>query len=92
MICKEIIRCSGQTGQAYQRGPKGAIMTNLSVFDSLGPSGPFFDHFRRKFIFCSEAPLPNPTLSTCGKKNCFCLKWSKRVQMGPKGSQMVKNT
>ena len=22
----------------------------------------------------------------------FCLKWSKRVQMGPKGSLMVKNT
>ena len=21
-----------------------------------------------------------------------CLKWSKRVQMGPKGSQMIKNT
>ena len=22
----------------------------------------------------------------------FCLKWSKGVQMGPKGPQMVKNT
>ena len=22
----------------------------------------------------------------------FCLKWSKRVQMGPKGSQMIKKT
>ena len=27
-----------------------------------------------------------------GQKNHFCLKWSKRVQMGPKGSIMVKNT
>ena len=81
MICKEIIRCSGQTGQAYQRGPKGAIMTNLSVFDSLGPSGPFFDHFRRKFIFCSEAPLPNPTLSIWGKKSFL----SEMVQKGPDG-------
>ena len=25
-------------------------------------------------------------------KITFCLKWSKRVQMGPKGSQIVKNT
>ena len=72
-MCKEIIKCSGQTWQAYQRGPKGAKMINLSVFDNLGPSGVWtlFDHFRRKFIFCSEAPLPNPTLSIWGKKLIF---------------------
>ena len=39
MMCKEIIKCSGQTWKAYQRGPKGAKMINLSVFDNLGPSG-----------------------------------------------------
>ena len=84
-MCKEIIKCSGQTWQAYQRGPKGAKMINLSVFDNLGPSGPFLIILNKKLIFCFGAPLPNHTLAFWGKKNHFCLKWSKRVQMSPKG-------
>ena len=41
-------------------------------------------YFTIKLIFCSKAPLQNPTLPIWGKQS-FCLKWSKRVQMGPKG-------
>ena len=89
---------NGQTWQAcqrskvVQRGPKGTKMVNIFLFDHLGPrlgpSGPFWAISNKNEFFA-----PNG----CGggaseQKINFCLKWSKRVQMGPKGSQMVKNT
>ena len=70
----------GQTWQAcqrskvVQRGPKGTKMVNLSLFEHLGlfwAHVDLLDHFKQELIFCSEAPLPTPTLSIWGKKIIF---------------------
>ena len=63
-------------------------MVNISLFDHLGPrlgpSASFWtisdknDCFARNGRVASEQNINS------------CLKWSKRVQMGPKGSQMFK--
>ena len=58
----------------------------------LGPSGPFWTILDKNDFFA-------PNGQSSGWQRCFgakninsCLKRSKRVQMGPKGSLMVKNT
>merc|ERR1712112_272309 len=95
-----ILDQNGQTWQACQRskvvqkGPKGSKMVNLSVFDHLGPFwAPLdpFGPFQTKIDFLLRSTSAKPNFVHLGQKNHFCLKWSKRVQMGPKGSQMVKN-
>ena len=59
-------------------------MAGLSTFQS-GPKG------SKRVQNCQ--PKCFWTFGThLGQKIHFCLKWPKRVQMGPKGSQMVKNT
>ena len=92
---------NGQTWQACQRskvvqkGPKGTKMVNLSVFDHLGPFwAPLdpFGPFQTKIDFLLRSTSAKPYFVHLGPKINFCLKWSKRVQIGPKGSQMVKNT
>ena len=70
MMCKEIIKCSGQTRQAYQRGPKGAKMTNLSVFDNFGPSGPFLIISDENLSFAPKH-LCQTLLCPFGAKNSF---------------------
>ena len=79
----------------FQRGPKGSKRVQNGQpkcfwpFGTLlGPSGPFWAISNKNEFFA-----PNG----CGggaseQKINFCLKWPKMVQMGPKGSQMVKNT
>ena len=42
--------------------------------------------------FLLRSTSAKPYFVNLGQEFHFCLKWSKRVQMGPKGSQMVKNT
>ena len=89
---------TGQTWQACQRskvvqkGPKQSTYVFLIIWDPfwahLDPVGPFqttniFLPQMDKVGFCSGASE---------QKINSCLKWSKRVQMGPKGSQRVKNT
>ena len=58
----------------------------------FGPIWTPLDHFKQKLIFCSRAPPPKPYFFHLGQKTHFCLKWSKGVRMGQKGSQIVKNT
>jgi hypothetical protein len=91
----------GQTWQACQRskvvqkGPKGTKMVNLSVFDHLGPFWAHLDPFgpfQTKMKFSPQMDKVGFGGGASEQKINFCLKWSKRVQMGPKGSQMVKNT
>ena len=92
---------NGQTWQAYrrskvvQKGPKGTKMANLSVFDHLGPFWAHLDPFgpfQTKNDFLLWSTSAKPYFVHLGQKIHFCLKWSKSVQMGPKRSQMVKNT
>ena len=87
---------NGQTWQACQRskvvqkGPKGTKMVNLSVFDHLGPFwAPLdpFGPFQTKIDFLLRSTSDKPYFVHLGQKIHFCLKWPKRVQMGPKGSQ-----
>ena len=53
---------------------KRVQLVNLTVFDRLHPFRPIWTHlghFKQKLIFCSKAPLPNPTLSFWGEKIIF---------------------
>jgi hypothetical protein len=92
---------NGQTWQACQRfkvvqkGLKGTKMVNLSVFDHLGPFWANLDPFgpfQTKINFWPQMDKVGFGGGASEQKINFCLKWSKRVQGGPKGSQMIKNT
>ena len=64
-----------------QKGLKWSTYMFLTIWDPLGPIWTLLDHFKQKLIFCFEVSPPNPTLSIWGKK-----------VIGPKGSQIIKNT
>ena len=95
---------NGQTCQAcqhsksIQRGPKWSEIVNLDVFDRLGPFWARVDplgQFQTKMIFCSKAPLPNPTLSLWGSKLIFVCngpRVSRWAQKGPKLSKRSRFT
>ena len=75
-----------------QSGPKGSKRDQNGQpksFWTFGPIWTLLDNFKQELIFCSEAPLQNPTLSISGKKIIFCLKWSKRAPNGQKHLQGV---
>ena len=91
----------GQTWQAcqhskvVQKGPKGTKMVNLSVLTiwdpfwaHLDPFGPF----QTKMIFLPQMDKVGVGRGASEQNINSCLKRSKRVQMGPKGFLMVKNT
>ena len=59
-----------------------------SFWAHLDPLGPF----QTRIDILLQSTSAKPYFVHLGQKNHFCLKWSKRVQMGPKGFQMVKNT
>ena len=63
----------------------------LTIMGHFGPIWTLLDLFRQNLIVCSKSLWPRSTFLFWGKKFLFCLKWSKRVQMGPKWSQMAKN-
>ena len=67
-------------------------MVNLDVFDLLGPFctrlGPF-GPFETKNDFLLKSTPGKPYFVPMGQQIDFCPKWSKSVQMGPKGSQIV---
>ena len=78
-------------------GPKGSKMVNLDVCDHLGPFwarqdpfGPF--QTKNDFLLKSTSAKPYVLCRhvLMGQQIDFCLKWSKSVQMGTKGSQIVK--
>ena len=79
----------------WTRGPKETKMVNLSVFDHLGPFwAPLdpFGPFQTKNDFLPEMEKVWYGRGASEQNINSCLKWSKRAHMGPKGSQMVKNT
>ena len=62
-------------------------MANPSVFDHLRPFWAHLDSFgpfQTKINFLLRGTSAKPYFVHLGQKNNFCLKWSKRVQMGPK--------
>ena len=78
---------------AHFIGTKGTKMFNISVFDHLGPFLAHLDPFgpfQTKMIFLPQRDKVGFDVGASEQKINFCLKWSKSVQMGPKGSQMVK--
>ena len=80
--------------KVIQKGPKRtkwSTLVFLTIVHPFGHIGSLLDHFKPKMIFCSEAPQLKPYFAHLGKQIYFHLKWSKRVQMGPNRSQMVKN-
>ena len=77
-----------QRSKVVQKGLKGTKRVNLSLFDHLGPFwaqldpyGPF--QTRIDILLCCTSAKPH--FVHLGQKNHFCLKWSKRVQIDPKG-------
>ena len=70
-------------------------MINPSVFDHLGPFWAHLDPFglfQTKSNFLPQVDKVGFGGGASEQKIIFCWKWSKGVQMGPKGSQMVKKT
>ena len=59
----------------------------LTIWNPFGPIWTILDNFKQELIFCSEAPLQNPTLSIWGKKSLL----SEMVQKEPDGPQKVPN-
>ena len=77
---------SGPKGSnRVQNGPKWSTQVFLTIWDAFGP-------FRTKINFSPQMDKEGFGGGATGKKINLCLKWSKEVLMGQKGSQMVKNT
>ena len=80
--------------QSHPTGSKRTKIVNLSVCDHFAPlwthRDPFWP-FQTKIDFLLRSTLAKPYFVHLGQQIHFCLKWPKRVQLGPKGSQMVKN-
>ena len=67
---------------------KGTKMVNLSLFDHLGPFWAHLDPFgpfQTRIDILLRSTSATPYFVHLGQKNHFWLKWSKRVQMDPKG-------
>ena len=74
-----------------QNDPKWSIK---HIFDHLGPFWTHLDSFgsfQTKLDFLLQITSAKKHFSVLRQKIKFCLKWSKRVQMGPKWPQMAKN-
>ena len=54
-----------------RKGPKWSTTVFLTIRNLFGPILALLDRFKQELIFCSEAPLPTPTLSIWGKKIIF---------------------
>ena len=75
-------------------GPKLSKMINITYFFYLGLFWAHLDSFgsfQTKLNFLLQITLAKKHFSVLRQKIKFCLKWSKRVQMGPKWPQMAKN-
>ena len=69
-------------------------MVNLDVFVNFGPFWAHMDTFGPFQTEINLLPLKGQVGVGGGafkQKIIFRLKWFKRIQTGPKGSQMVKN-
>ena len=77
-----------------QKGPKWSQMVNITCFWPFGTIWTHLHHFGPFKTKINFSPQKHKVLlgqSSLEQKIKFCLKWSKRVQMSPKMSQMVKN-
>ena len=78
----------------FRSGPIGSEMVNQDNNDHLGPFwarlNPF-GPFQTKNDFLLKSASAKHYFVLMGRQIDFCLKWSKSVQMDPKGSQIVKN-
>ena len=92
---------NGQTWQACQRskvvqkGPKRTKIVNPSVFGHLRPFRAhldFFGPFQTKINFLLRSTSAKAYFVHLGQTIHFCLKWSNRVQIGPKWPKIVNNT
>ena len=79
----------------FHSGPKGPKMVNLNDIVQfgtlLGPSGLLWT-ISDKNEFLPQMDKVGFGGDASEQNINSCLKWSKRVQMGPKGSQMFKKT
>ena len=95
LICLVSRPAGESSSKVAQKAPKGTKMADLSVFDHLGPllgpSGPFWT-ISDKNDFLPQMDKVGFGRGSSEQNINSCLKWSKRVQMGPKGSQMFKKT
>ena len=82
----------------FQSGPKGSKRVQNGqprcFFDHLGPFWAYMDisgSFQLKTNLLPQKDKVGFHGGAFEQKIIFCLKWSKRVQTGPKESQTVKN-
>ncbi len=83
-----------QSPDVVQKGPKWSQMVNITCFWPFGTIWTHLHHFGPFKTKINFSPQKHKVLlgqSSLEQKIKFCLKWSKRVQMSPKMSQMVKN-
>ena len=81
--------------KVVHRGPKGSEMVNLDVSHHLGPFWARLDAFgplETKNNLLLKSTSAKPYFVLMGQQIDFCLKWSKSVQMGSKGSNLSKTT
>ena len=86
LLCKESGQVLGLTSNHLKVGPPQTLRASPSWHFPKNAST-----FTRIDILLRSTSA-KPYFVHLGPKIHFCLKWSKRVHMGPKGSQMVKNT
>ena len=72
-----------------QKGPKWSTWKFLTIWDPCGP-GWTISNDSNDFLLKSTSAKPYFVLM--GQQIDFCLKWSKSVQMGSKGSNLSKTT
>ena len=70
---------------------KKYFISSTSTWFQVVPFDPF-GPFQTKMIFLPKMDKAGFGRGAWEQKINSCLKWSKRVQMGPKGSLIVKNT
>ena len=82
-----------QCPDVVQKGPKWSQMVNITCFWPFGTIWTHLHHFGPFKTKINFSPQKHKVLlgqSSLEQKIKFCLKWSKRVQMGLKWPQMVK--
>ena len=84
---------NGQTCQVCQLSKRVRIV-NQDVFlpfgPLFGPCRPFWTISNKKLFF-AKSTSAKPYFVLMGQQIDFCLKWSKSLHIGLKGSQIVKN-
>ena len=77
--------------KGVQRVWNGQPRCFLTISVPFGPIWTLSDHFKQKWFLLKSAFAKPYFVLMRQQIDVFFLKWSKSVQMGPKGSQIVKN-